>query len=93
MLFVANPEIVQNAIKDVGRHDPKPCSLTSVKTMSSAVVLHQENEDPGDITAAMLDTSTVNLLLLTDEEFMTPVTPGNFVATAVAHTLKECMQC
>ena len=77
----------------MGRHDPKPCSSTSMKTVPSKVVLEQENDHPGDISAVTSDTSTADVPLLIGGESTTPVTPVNFAATAAADTLGECMQC
>ena len=93
--FVPNPQIVRNVIKDVDRHDPKPCTSTSLEMMPSEVVLEQENDDPGDITAVMSDsdTLTTTVPLLIGGEFTTTVTPVNFAATAGADIPGECMQC
>ena len=93
--FVPNPQIVRNVIKDVDRHDPKPCSSTSLEMMPSEVVLEQENDDPGDITAVMSDsdTLTTTVPLLIGGESTTPVIPVTFATTAGADIPGECMQC
>ena len=74
--FVPKQYIVRNVIKDLGRHDLKLCSLTSLETMPSEVVLDQENDYPGDTTAVMSDTLTANGPLLIRGESTTLVTPA-----------------
>lgn len=78
--FVSLLKIVRNVIKDVGRHDPKPCSSTSLEAMPSEILPEQENDHPDDITAVMPETCTLsaNVPLLIAGESTTPVTPVNF---------------
>ena len=77
----------------MGRHDPKPCTSTSLEMMPSEVVPEQENDHSGDITAVMSDTLSTNVPLLIAGESTTPVTPVNFAATAGIDMPGEYMQC
>ena len=79
----------------MGRHDPKPCSSTSLEAMPSEILPEQENDHPDDITAVMPETCTLsaNVPLLIAGESTTPVTPVNFATTVDTDIPGECMEC